>query len=75
MVELLVPIEGEDDLDFGEVEWTQVAATQVLPAPDFGDCTEGDLFAMEDRNSLANEWPGRRVFVGMGKSCVWESPR
>ena len=27
---------------------------------------------MEDRNNLANEWPGRKVFVGMGDGDdVW----
>ena len=71
MVKLLVEIADEDDLDFGEVDWEQTAAEQVLPEADFGDAKEGDLFAMEDRNNLAEEWPGRRVFIGMGETCVW----
>ena len=72
MVLLVVPIADGDDMDFGDVDWQQCAATQVLPEyANFSDADEGDMFAMEDRNSLASEWPGRKVFIGFGGDCVY----
>ena len=72
MVQLVVEIEDEDDVDFGDVDWEHLCGTQALPLQaDFGDAEEGDVFAMEDRQCVAEEWPGRKVFVGMSEGCVW----
>ena len=40
-------------------------STQSFPEAD-----EGDVMVMHDRNSFAQEWPNRRVFVVLGAGCV-----
>ena len=73
MVQLRVVQEEADDLDFDlEGTWDDVWQAQDAPKSDLEDLEEGDCFAMEDRNNLAKEWPGRKVFVGMGDDDdVW----
>ena len=73
MVQLRVVQEAADDLDFDlEGTWDEVRQAQVAPEEDLEDLEEGDVFAMEDRKDLAEPWPGRKVFVGMGDGDdVW----
>ena len=73
MVQLRVVRDAADDLEFDvQGTWDEVRQAQVAPESDLEDLEEGDVFAMEDRNNLAEEWPGRKVFVGMGDGDdVW----
>ena len=67
MVQLRVIQEAADDLDFDvEGTWDDVWQAQYAPESDLEDLEEGNLVAMEDRNDLAKDWPGRKVFVGIG---------
>ena len=55
--------------------WGERARTQELPAG-FGvdpvdDAHPETFFALEDRQSLEDAWPGRKVFVGLGKDIAW----
>ena len=43
---------------------------EVACAESFGDCEHNHVLALEDRNSLTEEWPGRRVFVVKGATCA-----
>ena len=58
------PNTGMDDLDDEE---------RICPQS-FYDCEVGTVLALEDRNSLAQDWPGRRVFVVRGNTsaCVFD---
>ena len=73
MVQLRVVQEGHDDLEFDlPGTWDEQRQAQVEPASDLEDLEEGDVYALEDRNNLAQPWPGRKVFVGMGNGHdVW----
>ena len=64
-VEDWIRLDGEqDDLDDEE---------KICPQS-FYDCEVGTVLALEDRNSLAQDWPGRRVFVVRGNTsaCVFD---
>ena len=57
--------------------WEMVAASQpaaddddAITADNFTEADEYDVFAMNDRNSFAQEWPNRRIFVVLGDGCV-----
>ena len=73
MVQLRVVREAADELDFDlQGTWDEVWQAQLVPESDLEGLDEGDVFAMEDRNELAQQWPGRKVFVGMGDgNDVW----
>ena len=37
----------------------------------FEDCENGKVLALEDRNTFAEEWPGRHVFVVKGTEYAY----
>ena len=45
---------------------------ELVTANSFSDSDCGTVLALQDRNSLAEDWPGRRVFVVMGvtSACI-----
>ena len=49
-----------EDYDL-DCDWEQLAAKQEKL--DLESLEEGDVWALEDRNNFAHDWPGRRVFV------------
>ena len=58
--------------------WTTVAALQpgndgddAITPDNFAEGEEDTVFAFEDRNTLSQEWPGRRVFVVLGADCIY----
>ena len=68
-------VDGECDVTVDR--WSALDADQYflndehkVCAESFCDCEQNTVLALEDRNSLANEWPGRSVFVVKGLSCV-----
>ena len=67
---LIVPQRDTDGNDFScDGDWEQLCCDQVLPES-LDDAKEGDVFAMEGRKNLTNDWPGNRVFVGLDEH-VW----
>ena len=64
-MQLKVPLRHADDLAFSfDGDWEQRCCDQVLPKS-LDDAEEGNVFTMEDRKGLNQNWPGRRVFVGL----------
>ena len=68
-------IDGECDVE--SVPWLAVDSDQdhleeddLVTADGFIDSEVGTVLALQDRNNLVEDWPGRRVFVVMGVSCA-----
>ena len=68
-------IDGECDVE--SAAWLDVDAEQdefeledLVTADGFCDCEVGMVLALQDRNSLVEGWPGRRVYVVKGVSCA-----
>jgi len=73
-------IDGECDIT--SYDWMKLCkmqnkamnAARLVQADNFAKELPGHCLALEDRNSLAEEWPGRRVFVvrGATSACIFD---
>ena len=78
----LVALTIDGECDITSYDWMKLCkmqnkamnAARLVQADNFAKELPGHCLALEDRNSLAEEWPGRRVFVvrGATSACIFD---